>query len=507
MQFHSFVFLAFLVLVLGCYFALHSWRWQNALLLVASYIFYGWWDWRFLGLIAFSTLVDYLAGLALGSSESQHLRRLCLLASLSVNLGTLAFFKYFHFFADSAAVLLGAIGWQADPVSLQVILPVGISFYTFQSMSYTIDVYRRKLEPIGHLGDFALYVSFFPQLVAGPIERALHLLPQIRQRRQITGQAISTGLFLLLVGYVKKVVIADRLAPIVNLGFASEDPSWGSLAAWMYLYAFAIQIYADFSGYSDIARGISKILGFDLMINFSAPYLVGSPSAFWRHWHISLSTWLRDYLYIPLGGNRHGPWKTARNLLVTMLLGGLWHGAGWAYVFWGLFHGLLLCVWRVGERSGSAEAIAGQGATRPKTAEDDRSRPVKTPQVRSGFFGWLWFALGVVVFQHLVCIGWLFFRAGASPQTVRQEVLIGHYLACLIGSPSSGPVWPAEFVAQLGAVFGLGVLALFLQWKTTAIESFAGWPTHRKAGATFAAMSLICCLGVFEGATFIYFKF
>ena len=345
MIFNSRIFFGFLCLVLPLYFMSRH-RQQNRILLFASYVFYGWWDYRFLVLLLLSTVVDFVCGKKISRSDDPRYKRRFLLISLATNLGCLGFFKYFNFFADSMAELLSSVGFNADFPTLQIILPVGISFYTFQSLSYTLDVYRGKCKSTDDFIDFALYVSFFPQLVAGPIERSSHLLPQVQSPRKFVQADVLDGIGLMALGFVKKLVIADRLAPIVDAAFQGNTLPYQNAGSWVFIYAFAFQIYGDFSGYSDIARGISKVLGFDLMVNFGKPYLVSNPPAFWQNWHISLSTWLRDYLYIPLGGNRKGPARTYINLLITMFLGGLWHGAGWAFVLWGVYQGMILVIHR-----------------------------------------------------------------------------------------------------------------------------------------------------------------
>lgn len=344
MLFNSFQFVYFFVAVYAAY-ALLDRRGQNAVLLVASYFFYGCWDWRFLLLIWLSSSLDYCVGRALQSSADPRRRRVLAALSVGVNLGILFAFKYFGFFFESFAALLKLFGLSASWNTLHIVLPVGISFYTFQTMSYVLDVYRRQMEPARSYGDYLLFVSFFPQLVAGPIERARHLLGQVERPRSITLAGWREGGWLILLGYYKKIVLADNLAPFANAVFNSPEQAFG-LNVLAGLLAFSFQIYGDFSGYSDIARGVARLMGFDLMLNFRMPYFAADPSDFWRRWHISLSTWLRDYLYIPLGGNRHGPARTYLNLALTMLLGGLWHGAAWHFVAWGAYHGLLLIAFR-----------------------------------------------------------------------------------------------------------------------------------------------------------------
>ena len=350
MGFNSFIFVAFFALVYAGYLAAHKRaKVQNTLLLGASYVFYGFWDWRFCSLLAISTLVDFFVGGAIPKVQNPTKEKLLLGISICVNLLILGFFKYFNFFAESAADLLALVGMKGTFTTLRIVLPVGISFYTFQSMSYTIDVYRRRLPATNNPIDFALYVSFFPQLVAGPIERAANLLPQIARPRNITPERVESALFLILWGYLKKMAIADNLSPIVEQVFKPNGTDHG-LSILVGIAAFTIQIYCDFSGYSDIARGLSRLMGFELMVNFRLPYFARNPRDFWARWHISLSTWLRDYLYIPLGGSRGKTTATYRNLMVTMILGGLWHGASWHFVLWGFYHGCLLVAHRVLEQ-------------------------------------------------------------------------------------------------------------------------------------------------------------
>ena len=388
MFFNSFEYAVFLPVVLVLYWTVLRRR-QNALLLVASYVFYAAWDWRFLGLLVLSTVTDFSVGRRLATSDEVSDRRRLVGISLLVNLGILGFFKYFNFFADSFADLMGNFGLAPSAPTLQVILPVGISFYTFQTLAYTIDVYRRKKEPEQSLLDFAVYVAFFPQLVAGPIERAQRLLPQIKATRtSLSYEQIRSGVFLILIGLVRKVVIADSMAPIVNNAFGSADRA-GAGTLMVGIVAFALQIYGDFAGYSDIARGSSRLLGIELMENFNQPYLSRNITHFWRTWHISLSTWLRDYLYIPLGGNRKGTAKTYRNLMLTMLLGGLWHGAAWTFVVWGGLHGLYLIVHR---------------QVRHITKKDP-----------SDSFEWRDLLPAFVTF-NLVNVAWIFFRAESFTQ-------------------------------------------------------------------------------------------
>ncbi len=341
MLFNTLQFAIFLAVVWPVYLLLRR-RSQNFFLLVASWCFYAAWDWRFLGLLATSTIVDYYCALGMRDSAGAR-KRLLLLISVCTNLSILGFFKYCDFFITSFARLINAFGLHPHISVLGVILPVGISFYTFQSMAYTIDVYRGKFEPRRDFITFALYVSYFPQLVAGPIERAAHMFPQFENDRVVTLQNIKSGGYLILLGLVRKMAIADYIAPTVNDIFANPG-AYGATALLLGAFLFALQLYGDFAGYSDIARGVSRLFGVELMVNFQQPYFATSITDFWRRWHISLSTWLRDYLYIPLGGSRGSRLFHYRNLMITMVLGGMWHGAAWTFIAWGLLHGMALVV-------------------------------------------------------------------------------------------------------------------------------------------------------------------
>ena len=343
MLFNSIEFLLFLPTIFILYWFVFNknLKYQNTLILVSSYVFYGWWDYRFLSLIFLSTIVDYVIGLSISNQSSKKKQKSLLWGSVLFNLSVLGFFKYYNFFVDSWVELFSSLGYEIKSIwTLNFILPVGISFYTFQTMSYTIDIYRKKLEPTKDFISFASFVSFFPQLVAGPIERASNLLPQILKKREFQYDQVIQGLKLILWGMFKKVVIADSLAPIVDDIFSNyQDFGGGTL--WLGAIYFSFQIYCDFSGYSDIAIGTSKLLGFELMSNFKFPYFSRNIGEFWRRWHISLSTWFRDYLYIPLGGSQEGKWKSIRNIFIIFLVSGFWHGANWSFIFWGLFHSIL----------------------------------------------------------------------------------------------------------------------------------------------------------------------
>ncbi len=471
MVFNSLTFLIFCALFFPLYYKA-SFRQQNSLLLVASYLFYGWWDWRFTGLLFITTLIDFWLARGIESSSRQSRRKTLLTLSMVTNLATLGVFKYYNFFSEELRIAFLKLGMSADWPTLHIILPVGISFYTFLSMSYTIDVYRREIAASRHFVDFALFVSYFPHLVAGPIVRASYLLPQCSAPRIIVPKEVINGLWLILLGMVKKVVIADQLAGIANQGFSSQTAPYADVNAWWFVLAFTFQIYGDFSGYTDMARGLAKTMGFELTENFRAPYLVTGASQFWQHWHISLSTWLRDYLYIPLGGNRLGVWKTYRNLMITMLLGGLWHGAGVAYLLWGLYHGLLLCIQRVWTTlTGRREEARGLG--------------------RVG---------SIAFFFILTCIGWLIFRAGSCPPEIKQDVLIWSYLKAMV-TPAS------EMAAIWRSVVVLSLAGLAMQWFHRPLDHFSQWPLNWKMAGVGSGLALICVLGVFDGSQFIYFQF
>jgi len=473
--FNTLDFWLFLVLVLAAYAVLAR-RGQNRMLLAASYFFYGCWDWRFLGLILLSTAIDWLVGLRIrGAASPRAARRWVALSAVS-NLTILGFFKYFNFFVDTASGLLTRLGLPALATHLDIVLPVGISFYTFQSMSYAIDVYRGEVEPTRDLVDFALFVAFFPQLVAGPIMRARDLLPQIQADRRPTWDAVMSGFNLAMWGLFKKVVIADNLAQIANPIFARQlgfQPGVLHLGA----LAFAFQIYCDFSGYTDIARGTARMMGFRLVDNFHHPYFASCITDFWRRWHISLSTWLRDYLYVSLGGNRRGRWRTYRNLMLTMLLGGLWHGAAWNFVIWGGYQGLLLIV----ERALGGRRLIAEPATR-----------------RSALQHGLWL-LRVLLTFHLVCLGWLYFRAesvGPLWNMTRRFI-----------DPTGWLLMPHELA--LSALVWIVPLVAFeaIQFATRDEQAMLRWPAPVRGLAYLSASYVFILFGRFESNAFIYFQF
>jgi alginate O-acetyltransferase complex protein AlgI len=473
MVFNSLQFILFFVAVYALYRVLPH-RAQNWMLLAASYYFYAAWDWRFLSLLLASTAVDYNVALAIARAPDGLRRRLLLAISIVFNLTLLGFFKYFNFFADNLVFVFDALGWHLSFVTIHVLLPIGISFYTFMTMSYVIDVYRRQFEPTRDLLDFALFVAFFPQLVAGPILRAARLLPQIAAPRRITREQLRDGLWLILWGYFQKVYVADNLAGLANAVF-DPDARVSGVTVLLGVYAFAFQIYGDFAGYSNIARGTSKIMGIELIENFRFPYFVRTPQDFWRHWHISLSTWLRDYLYIPLGGSRGTALATYRNLFVTMLLGGLWHGAAWTFVLWGGYQGLMLVVYRQGER------------LRPFR------RWVTSPGPLARATSWL-------VMFHVTCYGWLIFRARSADQ-------IGRMTASLATDFSPAAVDVHGLLTPLLAF----TLPLVVIHATEAyyddVLVVPRMPAVVRYSVYAAAFYLTMLFGNFGGAEFIYFQF
>lgn len=468
MLFNSIDYIVFFLITASLYFLIKpNLRW--VLLLVASYYFYMYWKAEYILLILVSTGIDYFCGKMMSEKAEKLERRPYLLLSLFSNLGLLFSFKYLDFFTESANILTGSNIPMAG-----LILPMGISFYTFQTLSYTIDVYNGKIPFEKHFGKFALYVSFFPQLVAGPIERASHLLPQLRvNNHKLKYENVVSGFTQIMIGLFKKVVIADTLALYVESVYGPYELYTG-FTLWFATYLFALQIYCDFSGYSDIAIGSARILGYDLMENFRQPYFAKSVTEFWRRWHISLSTWLRDYLYIPLGGNKYGKFNTYKNLMVTMLLGGLWHGASWNFVIWGALNGLYLSI----EKKFNI----------PQKFEN-KSRLIKI--------------VGMVMVFHLICLTWVFFRA----ETFEKAIGI-----------LSRMVTP-EFFMNL-QIKDTGVFASIILNTTLfmLLEIFlfrkinqSNILTKNKLGIVVALnvilFMLIILYGISEGSQFIYFQF
>ncbi|MCA8919356.1 MAG: MBOAT family protein [Planctomycetes bacterium] len=473
MLFTSPVFILFFLIVFLFSRLPLNWSLRKSLLLVASYFFYASWNPPFVILLWVSTLIDYAVALKLGRTESKHARKALLGVSIFVNLGILCAFKYANFMSESFADFVGLAGWNVQYTTWSIVLPLGISFYTFQTMSYTIDVYRNKLKPTRNLLDFALYVTFFPQLVAGPIVRATDFLWQLKEPRRATSPQVYWGVLLFILGLFKKAFLADAVfAPIADVVYATgATPS--ALQAWVGTYAFAGQIYCDFSGYTDMAIACALILGFRLPDNFRAPYGAIGFSDFWRRWHISLSSWLRDYLYVPLGGNRKGRFRTRLNLLVTMLLGGLWHGAAWTFVAWGALHGVYLGAERVVRRFVPERFGA--------------SRLAK--------------ALLVLLTFHFVCFGWILFRAETfSDAASLISVMSG--LQQSIGLPSFSR-WDAGLVML--AMGGLVVIhSLCRERRVEDLSAQASWLVT--AGVASVMLFLAVTAGD-RGVEFIYFQF
>ncbi len=476
MLFNSFIFFIFLGIVLPLFYLLPH-KWKKILLLLSSYFFYGYWDWRFTGLLALSTIVDFIIGKILFLTEDQRKRKLLLATSMIVNLGILGFFKYFGFFVDSFEAIASNVGLHLDYLHLNIILPVGISFYTFQTMSYTIDIYRKRLKPTNSFIDFAVFVAFFPQLVAGPIERAANLLPQIHKLPKPSKEQIQQGVVLIVIGLFTKVMIGDTTGRFVDQIFGNPKLYKSSelLAA---LVMFSIQIYADFSGYSSIARGVAKLLGIELMKNFEQPYLSSNITEFWRRWHISLSSWLKDYLYISLGGNRKGKRRTFINLMLTMLLGGLWHGASWNFVIWGGLHGVYLAIHKL---------ILGK--KKPKTYFS-----------YNGFSSLLVFVSKVFATYLLVLFTWLFFRA-------KDFETIKIFTAKMIKWESSA--FTMRFI-QITSVFLIVALLLdFLMYYTkkhTYILNIKSQPIQL---GILSAIFFVTLIYMFQSdpLPFVYFQF
>ena len=472
MIFTELVFFVFFAATAGVYWALRSNRARKIWLLVASYFFYGYWDVRFLALIFACTGLDYTVGLWLARVETPSRRRALIATSLSANLGLLGFFKYYNFFAESGAELFRRLGVPVGQPTLEIVLPAGISFFTFQSMSYTIDVYRRELEPRKSFLDFATFIAFFPQLVAGPIVRAKTFLPQFDTPRFLENVDVRRALVLFACGYFKKACIADNVAAVIDPVFA-EPSAYAGVDRLLSAVLYSVQIYCDFSGYSDMAIGTAALLGYELTKNFDAPYFSRNLREFWQRWHISLSTWLRDYLYIPLGGNRGGALRASRNLMLTMLLGGLWHGANWTFVLWGFLHGLALSAHRIWTAK-----VGGEG-----------SLLGRAPRVATVFSTALTFAFVAACFAIFRCpdIGtaFRFFTARSVPDG---------------SAPISFDLW--LIVAVLGfAHFAVSRRRAWLRTKMRGLPDAAFYP------ALGAALAGFLYLTPLSNAPFIYFQF
>ena len=465
MLFNSMEFLCFLCITFTLYRAIRDHRRQNVFLLVAGYVFYGWWDWRFCGLLALVSASAFATGLIIEQWPQK--RKWALGANVAVNLAVLLTFKYFDFFAESAAELLRLIGFNPDCPTLHLILPVGISFYTFQAISYTIDIARGDIRPTHNAVHFFAYISFFPQLVAGPIERASNLLPQFGRERKFDGSVATDGLRQMLWGLFKKMVVADNCAVAVNAIWARLDSATAPEAA-IAAVLFAMQIYADFSGYSDIALGCAKLFGFNLSINFRYPYFAVNIADFWRRWHISLTSWLRDYVYIPLGGNRQGQAKTFRNILFVWALSGLWHGAAWTFVAWGLWHGTLIVIWR----------LAGR---------DNRG------------------GLAAMCFTFLlVCLGWILFRAESLTQAMTFFRTLTRWDSLHVTLPTQTLALPiAAGILMLAAEWMARTRDHALQFSPNSILSRHG----SLRMACYVVLAMLICVYAGTQSQFIYFRF
>jgi alginate O-acetyltransferase complex protein AlgI len=478
MFFNSFEYAVFLPLVFILYWfvAKRSLRLQNVILMIASYVFYAFWDWRFLFLLAFSTFLDYYTGLAIFKSQTRKGKKTWLLISILVNLGFLGFFKYYNFFIESFADLLQSFGFTPHIATLSIILPVGISFYTFHGLSYIFDIYNGKIRPATNFINYSLFVSFFPLLVAGPIERATHLLPQIENPRKFDYEGAIDGLRQILWGLFKKMVIADLCAVYVNTIFENPgDYSGSTLVIGAVLFAF--QIYGDFSGYSDIALGTARLLGFTLLRNFAYPYFSRDIAEFWRRWHISLSSWFRDYLYIPLGGSRGGLWKSIRNTFIIFLVSGFWHGANWTFIAWGALHAIYFLPLLLLSKNRSNLEIVARGRWLPTIRE----------------------AIGMIVTFMMVSLAWIFFRS--ENMTAAIDYLSGIFSGSLFNKPEILPV----------PVFLLIGVLLFIEWfgreQQHGIARFAiKWPVPVR-WAIYITMTIFILISSDKQQKFIYFQF
>lgn len=483
MLFNSIDFVIFLPIVFLLYWfvANKNLKLQNFLIVVASYIFYGWWDWRFLSLILFSTLVDYSVGRRLLNEENTAKRKILLWVSILVNFGFLGFFKYYNFFLDNFVTAFSFFGKQINAQGLNIILPVGISFYTFQTLSYTIDVYKRKLEPTKDFIAFSAFVSFFPQLVAGPIERATNLLPQFYKKRIFEYDKAVDGLRQILWGLFKKIVIADNSAQIANEIFNNSTDYSGSTLLLGALF-FTFQIYGDFSGYSDIAIGTSRLFGFDLKQNFAFPYFSRDIAEFWRRWHISLSTWFRDYLYIPLGGSRGGTWMKIRNTFAIFIISGFWHGANWTFIVWGILNAVYFLPLLLLKKNRTNTNTVGQEKHLPSIKE----------------------FLQIGLTFSLTILAWVFFRAESIEHALS-------YLSTIFSkSLLSFPRFPLINLAFNTLI--LITIFVVIEWvgrnKQYAIENtFNIKHNYLRYSLYIAIVIAIMVMGNFNENQFIYFQF
>ncbi|MDC3252264.1 MBOAT family protein [Schleiferiaceae bacterium] len=483
MLFNSLDFAVFIPIVFALYWFVsnHNLKLQNALIVAASYVFYGWWDWRFLSLIIFSTLVDYSIGRRLKNEEKQSTRKILLWTSIIVNLGFLGFFKYYNFFLENFVAAFSFFGQETQPNSLNIILPVGISFYTFQTLSYTIDVYKKKLEPTEDFIAFSAFVCFFPQLVAGPIERATNLLPQFYKKRTFEYDKAVDGMRQILWGLFKKVVIADNCAEYANLIFNNYQDYNGSTLLLGAIF-FTFQIYGDFSGYSDIAIGTSRLFGFNLMQNFATPYFSRDIAEFWRRWHISLSTWFRDYMYIPLGGSRGGTWMKIRNTFIIFLVSGFWHGANWTFLAWGGLNALYFLPLLLLKRNRTNLGVVAEGRMLPSAKEV--------------------LQMGITFF--LTVLTWVFFRAESIEHAVNFLTGIFQYSNFFVGSKELSKM--SLFINSLYISFL--VFVEFLQRKKShGLELKLAYNTWFKY-LIYSLVTLMIIMNLtLTKSNFIYFQF
>lgn len=480
MLFNSFEFLVFLPIVFLLYwFVFRTRKWQNLLVVVASYTFYGWWDWRFLFLIALTSICSFASGWLIEHYEGHRQRqRWVSAANIVLNLGILGVFKYYNFFVENLDALLRSLGWQLDWVTINILLPVGISFYTFQALSYTIDVYQKKLPATHDVVEFFAYISFFPQLVAGPIERATNLLPQFQRQRTFDYTQAVDGMRQMLWGFLKKLVIADNCATLVN-EYWNQYAALPGMTLFLLGVLFTFQIYCDFSGYSDIAIGCARLFGFNLMRNFNFPYFSRSIPEFWRRWHISLTTWFRDYIYFPLGGSRCDKWKIIRNVYIVWAISGLWHGANWTFVCWGLFHATLLAIYNVFSINTKYEHVVAYGHYLPSIKE----------------------ALQMALTFVLTIIGWIIFRAESMTQAAE-------YLTTMVRNKFFDP---SLLYKKPYLLFGMALLAI--EWlqrdKQHALQFSAIKPFNYRAVRWGIYFLIIMMISIYAGASqqFIYFQF
>ncbi|WP_303316569.1 MBOAT family O-acyltransferase [Flavivirga abyssicola] len=479
MLFNSIEFAFFLPIVFFIYWFLYKnkTKYQNILIVVTSYVFYGWWDWRFLSLIAFSTCVDYLIGVSLGGQNNERKRKVFLYVSVLVNLGFLGVFKYYNFFIDNFMSAFTFFGTKINVTSLNIILPVGISFYTFQTLSYTIDVYKHNLKPTKDFIAFSAFVSFFPQLVAGPIERATNLLPQFYEKRKFEYTKAVDGLRQILWGLFKKIVIADNAAVVANQIFNSSSEYSGSTLI-LGAFFFTFQIYGDFSGYSDIAIGTSRLLGFDLKQNFSFPYFSRDIAEFWRRWHISLSTWFRDYVYIPLGGSRGSTWAKTRNIFVIFLVSGFWHGANWTFIVWGALNAFYFLPLMFLNKNRVNTDIVAKGKSIPSFKE----------------------VMSMSLTFSLTVVAWIFFRANNLDQAITY---INEIFSM---STFSMPYYSGMLTPMLLIIFFM-IIEWFGRENKYAIEKLFFRYNFSIRWITYLVFIIMIFLNNNESQQFIYFQF